>query len=40
MVQHDKLKTSVADPHQKSADADPRKNLDADAGPDPDSCPY
>ncbi len=27
---------SVADPHGKNADADPRKNLNADA----DSCPY
>jgi hypothetical protein len=27
--------TSVADPHQKNADADPGKNIDAD----PDSCP-
>jgi hypothetical protein len=31
---------SVEDPHQNNADADPRKNLDADADPDADSCPY
>ncbi len=31
-------KSSVADPHRKNADADPRKNLNAD--PDADSCPY
>jgi hypothetical protein len=30
------LPTSVADPHRKNADADPGKNLKADA----DSCPY
>ncbi len=29
---------SVADPHRKNADADPGKNLNADA--DPDSCSY
>ncbi len=35
---------SVADPHRKNADADPGKNLnaDADAAEEPvaDSCPY
>jgi hypothetical protein len=31
---------SIADPHKKNADADPGKNLDADADPDADSCPY
>jgi hypothetical protein len=30
--------SSVADPHRKKADADPGKNLNADAGLD--SCPY
>ncbi len=29
---------SVTDPHRKNADADPGKNLNADA--DTDSCPY
>jgi hypothetical protein len=33
-------KSSVADPHRKNADADPGKNLNADADPDADSCPY
>jgi hypothetical protein len=32
------LNYSVADPHRKNADADPRKYLDAD--PDAESCPY
>ncbi len=44
----DSVLPSVADPHQKNADADadPGKNLDADADADPDadayadSCPY
>ncbi len=33
---------SVADPHRKNADADPGKNLDANADPDADadSCRY
>ncbi len=30
-------RTSVADPHRKNADADPGKNLCADADPDPDA---
>jgi hypothetical protein len=34
------LPTSVADPHRKNADADPGKNLKADADLDADSCPY
>ncbi len=34
--------SSVADPHRKNADADPGKNLNADAvaDQDADSCPY
>ncbi len=33
--------SSVADPHEKNADVDPGKNLDADpdTDPDADSCP-
>jgi hypothetical protein len=35
------LSGSVADPHRKkNPDADPGKNLNADAVPDADSCPY
>jgi hypothetical protein len=31
-----RLLSSVADPHRKNADADPGKNLNADADPDAD----
>jgi hypothetical protein len=31
--------SSVADPHRKNADADPGKNLSADADPDADADP-